>query len=306
MDNLQQIIQNFPVRKKPEEKKAFLKWALSRAREAGWPARVEENGRHRNFTAGDPDKARIIFSAHYDTPANMLLPNLLIPRNLPLFFAWQLVIVFLLFIPCILAAFLAYLAFGSTLAIYLTFMIVYFALLFLLISGPANRHNANDNTSGVAAVMDLMEKLPPDVRDQTAFVLFDNEELGRQGSKAYALRHQEIKKGTLVINMDCVGLGDHLLIVGKNMARVLPDYTLLQQAFSPSDGFTPHFYPGTGTAVNSDQRSFRRGVCCLFCFRRPFVGFYTPHLHTRRDTQADQKNIDYLVRGLCRFMREQK
>lgn len=304
MDYLQQITRLFPVRKSPEQKEAFLRWAASQAKNAGWTARTEDNGRHRNFIIGDPEKARVIFTAHYDTPSVMPLPNLLIPRNLPLFFLWQLLIVALLFIPSLLASFLAYLVFGSTPAIYLAFLITYFALLILMVAGPANRGNVNDNTSGVTAVTELMSSLRPEERDRAAFILFDNEEQGRLGSRAYATAHQDIKKNSLVVNLDCVGLGDHLLVVAKNMARATPEYALLQDCFTPSGGFTPHFYPGTGTVVNSDQRSFRRGVCCLYCFRRPLVGFYTPRLHTRRDTRADRENLDYLIRGLTAFVKQ--
>ena len=42
--------------------------------------------------------ARVIFTAHYDTPSNMVLPNLIIPRNLPLYFAYQFGVILLLFL----------------------------------------------------------------------------------------------------------------------------------------------------------------------------------------------------------------
>ena len=303
MSFLQEIVKQFPIRKSREQKDAFLKYALLQARRMGYPARISEDARHRNFVAGDPDKAAVLFTAHYDTPANMVLPNLIIPRNLPLYFGYQLGIVALLFLLCAALSFGVFTLTQSGPVALITFLIAYYALLLLMIMGPANKNNVNDNTSGVAAVLRLMESLPQEARDRAAFVLFDDEEKGRQGSKAFAVRHPEVKKGTLIFNMDCVGVGDHLLVIGKNYARPLPDYALLQQALTPEDGITPHFYPSTGTTMNSDQRAFRRGVGCVFCKRRPIVGYYTPNIHTRRDTVADEKNIEYLARHLTDFVK---
>ena len=303
MSFLQEIVKQHPIRKSREEKDAFLKYALSQARRMGYKATVSEDARHRNFVAGDPDKAAVLFTAHYDTPSTMVLPNLIIPRNLPLYFGYQLAIVALLFLLCGALSFGVFTLTQSGPVALITFLIAYYALLLLLIMGPANKNNVNDNTSGVAAVLRLMESLPEEVRNQAAFVLFDDEEKGRQGSKAFAVRHPEVKKGTLVFNMDCVGVGEHLLVIGKNYARPLPDYALLQQCLTPEAGITPHFYPSTGTTMNSDQRAFRRGVGCVCCKRRPIVGYYTPDIHTRRDTVADEGNIEYLARHLTDFVK---
>ena len=303
MTFLDEITSRYPIRKTAEQKEAFLKYAHAAARKLGYAARVEEDGRHRNFVAGDPEKAAVLFTAHYDTPSNMVLPNLIIPRNLPLYFAYQFGVILLLFLLCGALSFGAYRLSGNGTAALIVFLIAYYSLLLLLIMGPANRHNVNDNTSGVAAVLRLMQSLPEDVRSQAAFLLFDDEEKGRQGSKAFAVRHPEIKKNTLVFNMDCVGVGEHMLIIGKNFARPLPDYALLQKSFIPDGGITPHFFPSTGSTVNSDQRAFRRGVACVACRQRPIVGFYTPYIHTKRDTVASETNIEYLAQRLTDFVK---
>jgi len=306
MSRLQEIVQRFPIRKSREQKDAFLRYAVSAAKAMGFTARVEENGRdgkHRNFVAGAPDSAPVIFTAHYDTPANMLLPNLIIPRNLPLFFAYQLLVVGMLAALCLGAAFLAYLLFRQQSAAAITFLLLYYGLLFLMMQGPANKNNVNDNTSGVASVLRLMELLPEEARGQAAFVLFDNEEKGRLGSKAFAVQHPQVKKNTLVINMDCVGVGEHLLIIAKNYARALGDPALLQQVFSPDGCVTPHFFPSSGITMNSDHKSFRRGVGIVACKRRKWVGYYTPCIHTRRDTRASDGNIEYLAQNLAKFVK---
>ncbi|MBR5382870.1 MAG: M28 family peptidase [Clostridia bacterium] len=302
MNRLQEIVSQFPIRKSDEQKEAFRKWARGIAENAGISSRTEEDGKHLNFVAGDPDTAKVIFTAHYDTPANMLLPNLIIPRNIPLFVLYQLVVVGILMVISLGAAYGVSRLTGERRFGLITFFIVYYAFLFLIMMGPANRNNVNDNTSGTATVLSLMESLDPEVRSNAAFILFDNEEKGKQGSKAFAKKHPEIKKNTLVINMDCIGVGDHMIFTCKNFARALGDYGILEQSFSEQDGITPHFYPSSGTMMNSDQSSFRRGIGVVACKRRSVVGFYTPNIHTKNDTFADERNIEYLVQSLGTFV----
>ena len=303
MTRLQEIDRRFPIRKTREQKDAFLKYALAEARGMGYAARIEENKGHRNLAVGDPETAEVIFSAHYDTAADHLLPSLLIPRNFPLFYLYQLFVILLLFVISFGAGYLVHLLGGGAPLPLIALILCYYALLMLLVAGPANRRNVNCNTSGVAVLMQLMERLPPEIRDQAAFLLFDDGERGRGGSRAYAVRHQSIKKSRMVVNLDCVGVGDHLLIAVKNFARAAFPYRFLLQCF-PADGpLTPHFFPASACILNSDHQSFRCGITVAACKRRRLVGFYTPALHTRRDTGASQENIDYLTQSLADFVK---
>lgn len=302
MTFLQEITDRFPIRKTAEQKEAFLKYASAVARKLGYTCRVEENGHNRNWVAGDPEHANILFTAHYDTPANKLIPHPVIPRNIPLFYLYQLGIVLLLFGLSFLAGWLAYLITHVSAVTLVVFLLAYYALLMLLVMGPANKHNVNCNTSGVAALLQLMAQLPPETRDQAAFILFDNGERGKSGSRSYALHHQEIKRRTPVFNMDCVGVGNHLLIIAKMHARAAADFSRLLECF-PKDGeISPVFFPANACVFNSDHQSFRCGMTALFCKRRSLIGYYTPGLHTRRDTQASQQNLDYLTGSLTAFV----
>ena len=305
MSRLAEIVSRFPIRKKDDQKEAFLRQAQAWCRQMGYAAKVEaagKNGRHKNLVAGDAEAARVIFTAHYDTPANMILPNLIIPRNLPLFFAYQLLVVGLLVIVGLGIALGAFALVRDRRVLILSFLLVYYALLLFMVMGPANKNNVNDNTSGVAAVLRVMELLPPEQRGLAAFILFDNEEKGTKGSKAFALAHSNVKKGTLVINLDCVGVGEHLLLVAKSFARTKAEYPLLEQAFADQPGMTPHFFPSSGGVMNSDQKNFRCGVGVVACKRKKLVGYYTPDIHTRRDTEAREKNIEYAAQGMARFV----
>ena len=88
-------------------------------------------------------------------------------------------------------------------------MAVYWVLLLVMMFGPANPSNANDNTSGVAAILETMARIPEENRSKTAFILFDNEEKGCRGSKAYAKAHPAVKNERLVINL---GVGAVILL----------------------------------------------------------------------------------------------
>ena len=57
MTILEEMLGRYPVRKTAVQKQAFRQYALEKAKEAGYKARVEEFGRfrkHRNVVIGDP------------------------------------------------------------------------------------------------------------------------------------------------------------------------------------------------------------------------------------------------------------
>ena len=81
---------------------------------------------------------------------------------------------------------------------------------FQLTHGIRNKHNANDNTSGVLTLLYIMKKLPPNMRNKVCFVFFDNEEKGLLGSKAMNKKYKDLFLAKLVINFDCVGNGKEL------------------------------------------------------------------------------------------------
>lgn len=302
MSSLNEIVEKFPVRKKPEQKAAFRAWAVEQAQSLGYQARVEKNGRHQNIVVGNPETAEVTFTAHYDTPAVSPFPNIMMPRNIPLFYLYQIVIVAVLFAISGAAVLVVNALTHNRQLVLLTFYIMYFGLLFLMLLGPANKHNVNDNTSGVAAVLSLMEKLPENVRSKAAFILFDNEEKGKQGSKAYAKEHLEVQYTHLVVNMDCVGVGENIIVIAKKLAALQPVYPKLEAALAVQTERKAHFFGAASSVCNSDQASFRCGVVICACKRRPIVGFYTPDIHTKRDTYADEGNIEYVASGMRAFV----
>ncbi|MCH5287227.1 MAG: M28 family peptidase [Christensenellaceae bacterium] len=306
MSWLETLVEKFPVRKSAAQKEAFRQWMVfDAAKSLGYEARVEENSgfvKSRNVVVGDPETAEVVFTAHYDTPATIGLPNIMIPRNLPLFYGYQILLVGGLLLIALAAGLLGALAGLSPEGAYWVGWLTYMALLFMLLAGVPNPHNVNDNTSGVAAVLGLMEKLPAEQRGKAAFILFDNEEKGLLGSRAYAKAHQRVQYTGLVVNMDCVGVGETMLVIASKLAAKLPAYARLEEALRSHGGREVKFFGTAGSACSSDQKNFKCGVVVVACRKRPMVGYYCPRIHTPKDTFADQGNLDYLAESFAGFV----
>ena len=175
------------------------------------------------------------------------------------------------------------------------------AVMALMLLGPANKHCANDNTSGVAAVMELMQRLPQEQRGKAAFILFDNEELGLLGSSAYASKHKAVKKDKLIINMDCVGDGENLLFFANKRTRELPCFPALESAMAEQTGRNFVMNRMEKCVYPSDQASFRHGIAVCACNRAKVIGYYCDKIHTKKDTICEQANLDFLAAGLADF-----
>ena len=306
MSWLETLVEKFPVRKSGKQKEAFRQWVVSEAAKSlGYEGKVEAVGSlptSRNVVVGNPETAEVVFTAHYDTPATIGIPNVMIPRNLPLFYLYQFAVVGGLLALAFGVGWLASLAGLSYEQAYLVGWVFYMVLLIMMLGGIANPHNVNDNTSGVAAVLGLMEKLPEEARDKAAFILFDNEEKGQLGSKAYAKAHQEVQYTKLIVNMDCVGVGETMLLIASRLATQLPSYPALEETLRSHGGREVKFFGKRGSACSSDQKSFKCGVVLVACKKRPIVGYYCPRIHTPKDTFADQGNLDFLAESLSAFV----
>ena len=303
-DYLSEIDERFPIRNSAGQKAAFRACALAEAEAV--PAREEENEGHVNLVFGDPDTARVIFTAHYDTPRQGLLPNLMLVTNPILAWTYRLgTLIPLLVLPALAAAWgvwtlldLDWALISHRLLLLGVYTAVYFGMLYLLFMGPANKRNRNDNTSGTAAVLGLVQLVG--ARAGVACILFDDEEKGKKGSKAFAKAHPKIKAETLIVNLDCVGNGDTYILCGSAAAQEDPLYEALQRAMGDS-GLSHRFFPAGKASMNSDQKSFTKGIGVCTCRRKPVVGYFTDRIHTARDTVAEPETVSRLTVALAAF-----
>ena len=302
MDKPMDVLRDFPVRKTKKQKEQFRAAVRAYTESLGYDYQ-EETGRFgsRNVVLGNPEQAEILITAHYDTCARLPFPNLLTPCNLPLLILCQLLVA-VLFLLVVFVVDMITLRLTDSFPIYmLVSYAVLFAMLYLMLRGPANRHNANDNTSGVVTVLETAASLPPEQRSRVCFVLFDLEEAGLIGSASYRKQHKAAIQNQLMLNLDCVGDGDALLLVpSKGVKR---DTALLQrlQDLCPAAGQKSLTVRDRGFVYYpSDQRGFPLGVGVAAFRRSKWAGLYLGRIHTGRDTILDETNVyllrDYLLR----------
>lgn len=307
-DYLNDINTTFKTRKSLKEKSEFRFWAIKEAKKLGYDAMVDAIGKHNNVVIGDLNTARVVFSAHYDTPAWSLFPNIMIPRNKFMFYLYQFLAPILLVIISLALArlplnFLSkHITLESKTIWMLTFLLIYYLFFILFYKLFKNPNNINDNTSGIASIYKLLSVINDEDKNKVAFVLFDNEEKGKLGSKALNKRNPNVFTKKLVINIDCVGYGNNIITVAKDEAAKLEEYKKLIDVFKNNEEFNVYHYPIKGSESNSDYKSFPCGVGIMACKKARIIGFYTPRIHTPFDTIADSKNIDFIADNLNSFI----
>jgi len=309
------VLMLFPVRKTKKQKQSFRNAVQSYVESLGYSCNVEKGsfGSH-NIVIGDPEKAKYLITAHYDTCAHMPIPNLITPCNLWLFMAYQLFLVVLIFLFAILFGVLGYMLislfcvmlgdsweeafiFGKSLIPVISYFGVWVVLLLMMV-GPANKKNANDNTSGVVTVLEIARSLPKNQRHKVCFVLFDLEEAGLIGSASYRKKHKKASDNQIILNLDCVGDGDHIMLFPtKKLKKNVQLRGLMYKCcgyFGPKSvvlrekGFS--IYP-------SDQANFPYGVgiCAL---HKGKLGLYLSRIHTKKDIILEETNVNILRAGL--------
>ena len=239
-ETTREIFEKYQVRKNKKQKNAFIEYVNHLASEWGYSARVEKGMFGvRNIIVGDPAKAKVVYTAHYDTCPVLPFPNFITPKCIALYLLYQVGIIFAIFAAvAVCIGVLAFLAEALNLGTDFTFWateIAYFGLLFLFFAGPANKHTANDNTSGVTLLIDIMRDLPEEERDTVAFIFFDLEEMGLFGSMSFARKHKREMKDKLLLNFDCVSDGENMLFALRKKAKKYR--TAIESAFEVNDGF---------------------------------------------------------------------
>ena len=308
MSILSELNEKHPVRNSEAQKEGFRKYVIEKAMEKGMTARVEQtaDGKNRNVIIGDPESARVVYTAHYDTPWCSPFPNLMLPRSKALYFAFQFIpIIIMLAVALALGkmaeAFVGLGTYEGLLAWYFTFIIVYYLIFFLMYRTFVNKKNHNDNTSGVAVILSMIEKGSPESLGGAAFILFDNEEKGKKGSKAYFRDHKADMEKKFLLNFDCVGNGENIVFVAMKDAENMAEYAALKESFVSSGEFNVEFYPIKGSESNSDYKNFPCGVGCMACKKSKNGILYTPRIHTARDTVAHDENIDFISSASVAF-----
>ena len=288
-----EILQNWQVRKTKRQKLAFIEMMQSRL-----PGlRVEEGGllRCRNLVLGDPDTAKVVFTAHYDTCARLPFPNFITPKNFLIYLLYN-VLIALPFLALMFAVTGLLAPRMGVAGMFLGLLIGFGAMLYVFLLGPANPHTVNDNTSGVLTLAETIRRMSEEERANCAFVFFDHEESGLFGSAFFASRHKKAMKDKLLVNFDCVSDGDHLLFVQSRRARKGYE-DALKAAFPAVEGKTLYFESTLSAFYPSDQMNFPVAVGAAAMRKKPLLGLYMGRIHTARDTVLQEENIAFLADG---------
>ena len=297
------IMEDFQIRKSRKQKEAFRNWLCEELEKAGYTPRTEKSFAAQNVVVGDPENAKVIFSAHYDTCAVLPIPNFITPRNIIFYVCYQLLLIIPLFLvlSVVEGILLAVAEALQSLALLVLMPITSIALcaffVWWIIDGPANRHTANDNTSGVITLLETALSLRSEDRKQVCFVFFDNEEKGMFGSAAFTKAHKKAKKETLNINFDCVSDGDSIQFFPGNRLRK-DEKTLerIETAFQGNMEKQTEVVRGFGF-YPSDNASFKKGVGVCALKHKKIIGYYMDRIHTNRDTVLEEENIELLRQG---------
>lgn len=293
------LLRSFPVRKTTSQKSAFRDWLIGILIGVGYTPQVEDSwylAKNHNIIVGDVERASIVFTAHYDTPARLPLPNFIIPQNYLLTILTQLPLFLLLAISAAVAEGIILFLTDNHFLGFLTRCGVVILELYLIYAGPANPSNVNDNTSGVATLLEIALSLPLHQRDKVAFVFFDNEEKYLLGSTQFNKIHGKKMADTLLVNFDCVSDGEHIrFFPNKQLKKHTDLLKLLETAFQSQEGKTVEIVLGSAF-YPSDQKHFPLGVG-VAALRKGRLGLFLGRIHTSRDTVFQEENIELLRRG---------
>ena len=293
-----------PVRKSTGEKAEFRQWLLRELKRAGWKAHEETYGKFNgsvNVVAGDPERAEVFLCAHYDTGSRMLVPNFVSPTNVLAHVIYHIVAALAL----VAVAFLASLAVSFPMnqpgLMLPLFLILAVAELGAAAYGPANRNNANGNSSGVLALMAAAREAGFDKR--VCLVFLDNSERTLLGASAFKKKHAEQASKRLFLNLDCVGDGENLLLIPSKYSRWDEDLlSALEAAFRSGEEMRSRVLNKGLQYYPSDGRKFKFHVDICACRYLAGLGYYIPHLRTKRDTVLEEGNAAYIARSLGRFL----
>ena len=297
------VFRDFPVRKTKKQKQAFREAVQSYAEQLGYPCTVESGSLgSRNLVIGNPEQADYLVTAHYDTCARLPIPNFLTPCNFWPFLLWQVVLTLLILGICILMGLgVGFLTGSGAIGSWCGYLMIWVILALMLI-GPANPSNANDNTSGVVTLLEIAKSMPGNQRRKVCFVLFDLEEAGLIGSASYRKAHKSQTDRQMVLNLDCVGDGDHLTLFPTK--RLKKDRKRLKSLYKAcgyfgkksilvhEQGFS--FYP-------SDQANFPWGVGICALNKRGKT-LYLSRIHTKKDTILERTNVNLLRAALITYI----
>ena len=304
MQLLDQLCDDYMIRYTRKQKTAFLQFLTAFCKDHNWKSSIETNGFANHLIAGDLQTAKIVFTAHYDTPMKSLFPYTLYPASRTrTFWSRYWPILLLLFVFVLLSFLLTYPLFRMMLGAAYLFFLVYLGLRLWI--GPANLENWNKNTSGVAVMLLLMQTLNSTNRGKAAFVFLDECAQTLTGCKKLYRVHRNEFAEKNVIDLNCVGKGDVFFVVPGSgndrfgfRKRLTAGIKKQAAALEKSCVLLPssrRLQKGTFSVLPCSA-----GICTVQTAGKFSKGIR--YIGTGHDDHWDEKNLHLLVQALRKFV----
>ena len=302
-----EIVKTFEIRKSRKQKDAFLDCVCKHLDELQYEYQIQETKgliKNCNLIVGDIKKAKVICTAHYDTCATMFfLPNFITPLNKKVYYIYQFLLSFGLITTALFLGSFINLLSNDVISTRLGYTVLIFVFFFQLMMGYRNPKNYNDNTSGVVTLLELLESV--EEKDKIAFVFFDNEEKGLLGSGAFRKKYASKVVDKVLLNFDCVGDGDTLLLKYNKSMQESKIRDVLEESCVSSEH--KKFIFSDKGIYPSDQKHFDK-ICHTVAIAAlkssKWVGLYMNRIHTPKDTCLDENNVDLLKESVLAFLKK--
>ncbi len=289
----QQIQSRYPLRRKAQEKENMRAFLMGQSRALGYEAQLINRRRAMNVVVGDVEKAKVVLCASYDTGLREFLPQFICPTRPEIYVLYQALTPILMLLLSFVVSFALTFAINRPTLTLPLFVALLVGMLLYLRFGPSETRTANDNTSGVAALLSVLESLTPRHRGTLAVAFLDKNG-GKELKKAYPSLRDKV-----VINLDCIGCGDEILILPSKYTRwngeLLDAITECfentgnKTCFLKTDGLV--YYP-------SENRAFRYNVAVCACRKVKGFGRFVRQM----SGEIDEENLEIVRKGLVRLI----
>ena len=89
-ETTKEIFEKYQVRKTKKQKASFIEYVKQIAENYEYDFKVEKGSfGARNIVIGNPDTAKVLYTAHYDTCARLPFPNFITPKSFLIYLLYQ-------------------------------------------------------------------------------------------------------------------------------------------------------------------------------------------------------------------------
>ena len=82
----EKVLTEYQVRKTKKQKSAFIEYVKTYSDSLGYTNSIEKGSfGAKNIIVGDPESAKVVYTAHYDTCARLPFPNFITPKNIGIY-----------------------------------------------------------------------------------------------------------------------------------------------------------------------------------------------------------------------------